>query len=390
MSLQNYNHIIDCALKPPRIYYHPTDKFLRMAGCDWLAAPSIARTKGGRFYLCVNTGGTNEGPSNSIHLSYSDDDGAHFEEGVIAVTHPDEVRIHEPMVWTDPRGRVWLTWVQSYVAWDGRGGVWASIIEDADSDEPRLSEPRRLFDGVMAVCPNFTPDGRWLIPVAVWKAYRSRLYDDVDAQYSMLYTTHDEGETFELVGRADIPDRTFDENAVVQLRDGRLMMIARTKFGCGRALSRDGGQTWTPGEHYRTGPTAKSCMKMLPDGNLLWITHENGGAPERSHMAALISTDNGETWPHVLMLDERNNVSYPDVHLCDDGRIFIVHDLGRYDEREVILHIVREEDILAGHPVTPDCRLGAVVLKGTGDRIEIPEPEGTPSAAERCQLIETP
>ena len=61
-----------------------------------------------------------------------------------------------------------------------------------------------------------------------------------------------------------------------------------------------------------------------------------------------ISYDDGASWPHRLLLDERERVSYPDAVEGPDGLIRIVYDFNRFDNREIIMATVAEQDILAG------------------------------------------
>ena len=74
----------------------------------------------------------------------------------------------------------------------------------------------------------------------------------------------------------------------------------------------------------------------------------------------MISDDEGETWSKGLLLDERKQVSYPDVKQTEDGSIYIVYDRERgahYHEnvdytnaaREILYAKVTEEEIRAGH-----------------------------------------
>ena len=48
----------------------------------------------------------------------------------------------------------------------------------------------------------------------------------------------------------------------------------------------------------------------------------------RTHLTAFLSEDDGATWPHRLLLDERET-SYPDAVEGSDGTLHIVHDFQR-------------------------------------------------------------
>ena len=60
---------------------------------------------------------------------------------------------------------------------------------------------------------------------------------------------------------------------------------------------------------------------------------------------ALLSLDDGKTWPYRLLLDERDDISYPDGYQDAGGVIHIVHDRGRTGCREILLSSFTVEDI---------------------------------------------
>lgn len=353
----------DVALNPPVVYVRPDKPEYTLAGTGWMSAPAISCAKSGRLWMTVNLGGSGEGASNMFTVSKSDDGGLSWDENVFAVDHPDEVRIHEPLVWATPDGRVFLSWIQSYQWWDGRGGLWLSEITETAGGGAKASEPYRLCDGVMANPPSYTEDGRWILPLSRWKAYRSDVYDVPEEQYSMMALSDDGGKGAVIVGKADVPGRTFDENSIVRLSDGRYMMLVRTEYGWGCSYSADGGRSWLPGVPYKKGPSAKSCLRTLPDGRLIWATYDTE-RPVRERIAIWISDDDGRSWGNRLLLDARENVSYPNMHVCADGTVYITHDYDRQSAREAVLHRVTVADIEAGRLVSPDSYVGRVAMHG--------------------------
>jgi hypothetical protein len=92
----------------------------------------------------------------------------------------------------------------------------------------------------------------------------------------------------------------------------------------------------------------------------------DGTGNEAGKLSALLSEDGGATWPYSLLLDGRTEVSYPGTHVTEDGRIYIVHDKGRYTDKEIVFHVIRPEDIVAGKLVCPDSRLMEIAAKGGG------------------------
>ena len=95
-------------------------------------------------------------------------------------------------------------------------------------------------------------------------------------------------------------------------------------------------------------------FRRLASGNLLLV--KNGPIdlrlPSRSHLTALLSTDDGRTWGPGLLLDERSGVSYPDGFQAPDGTIHILYDFNRTTDAEILLVRFREEDFARPNKVS--------------------------------------
>jgi hypothetical protein len=63
-------------------------------------------------------------------------------------------------------------------------------------------------------------------------------------------------------------------------------------------------------------------------------------------MAAFISEDGGESWPHKLLLDARENVSYPDLDQTEDGTIHVVFDRDRTGAKDILYARFNEKDVI--------------------------------------------
>jgi predicted neuraminidase len=155
---------------------------------------------------------------------------------------------------------------------------------------------------------------------------------------------------------------------VVELRDGSLMMLVRTTYGIARSVSRDRGLTWEKSENSGIpGPNSRFFIRRLKSGRLLLVNHHgftldpNRRISGRTHLAALLSEDDGRTWSHSLMLDEREGVSYPDGVEAPDGRIYITYDRERHAAREILMAVFTEEDILSGRIQSSKGRLRVIV-----------------------------
>lgn len=336
----------------------------------WQGIPSIEVTKKGRIFVTFYSGGTKEEYGNYAMIVESKD-GIHFSEP-IAVAYRDGYRCFDPCLWIDPLGRLWFTWGIA-----PEDAVWASICDDPDADTLRWSEPFFVGNDVMMNKPVVLSTGEWLFPLAVWNHDVRTMPPEFDSKTSekgsFVYRSVDQGKSFHKYGGADVPNRHFDEHMVVELRDRRLMMLVRTRYGIGVSFSDDRGRTWTPGaDSGLGGPSSRFHITRLRSGRLLLINHVN--FTKRNNLMALLSDDDGKTWSKGLMLDERSSVAYPDAKEADDGYIYITYDRDRGAfkksleealscEREILIARVTEGDILAGECQDPGSYLKQVVSK---------------------------
>ncbi len=367
------------AMTPATVYYKPDKEELLTKNRIWQGIPGIERTNKGRLYVTWYAGGVTEEPGNVLIVEKSDDDGKTWTDGFIVVQHDDpEVRCFDEVLWMDPKDRLWILWAQSEGKFDGRGGVWGVYTENPDDEQPLFTEPRRIGNGIMMDKPTAASDGTWYFPCSLWKK-SIHDYDqdhaDLDAQRKAnVYATTDGGETFEYRGGADGERRSFDEHMVVELNDGRLWMITRTEYGLGQAFSEDKGYTWTdilPSGH--SGPNSRPYLRRLKSGRILLINHVNPTyqtSPRswnvRNNLMAMLSEDEGRSWRGGLMLDARNEVSYPDGTEDENGNIYIIYDWQRYKAREILMAVFTEEDVLEGRLVSENSRLKALVNKASG------------------------
>ncbi|TMV51588.1 exo-alpha-sialidase [Paenibacillus mesophilus] len=335
----------------------------RYAERRWQGIPGVEIADNGRLWATFYSGGDDEGPDNYVALVTSVDGGSTWSDIRYVVDPPGKVRAYDPCLWHDPSGRLWLFWAQSFGWYDGRCGVFAATCDNSGDAEPRWSEPRRIADGIMMNKPTVLGNGDWLFPIAVWACQRSPLNDLPEERYSNVYRSSDQGATFHKLGFADIPNRAFDEHMVVERNEGSLWMLVRTHYGVGESESRDGGATWTPGRLSPIeGPDSRFFIRRLQSGRLLLVNHDRSER-KRSRLTAMLSDDDGQSWSHRLMLDERMNVSYPDGVQGKDGRIYLIYDRERKTDKEILLAVFTEEDVMNGKCVSPGSVLGQIVNK---------------------------
>lgn len=349
--------------------------------------PGIAVTRGGRIFALCYGGGDGEGADNYVVMWHSDDSGSTWNRPVAVVDPPEaDVRAFDATPWIAPDGKLWLFWAQGrserlWQIFDGYAGVWCAVLENPD-DAPekfRWSEPRRIADGVMMNKPVVLSDGTWALPVSVWNLHDERQKPaDSENIGTKMIVSGDGGRTFHERGRFIMPDdiAIYDEHSFVELSDGRIRCVVRTKRGNYDAWSEDGGRTWPERrESDIEGPNSRLFIRRLKSGRILLVNNlvrkdEETGAlfPMREKMTAWLSDDDGATWYGGLRLDDRENVSYPDGQQADDGFIWTVHDWNRMDGCEIVVSRFTEADVAAGRLVTPGSRLGIVSCKAAGAR----------------------
>jgi len=343
----------------------------------WQGIPGIERTNGGRLFVTFYSGGKTEEPGNYVLLKKSDDDGYTWSD-IIAVNDPiAPKRSFDPCLWLDPLGRLWWIWSQGeQESFDAIGGVWFVRCDAPDAEELIWTAPRRFANGVMMNKPTVLKNGDWLFPCAIWtdNCYQGmpQVKGLESERKSNVYISRDNGGTFTLYGQADVPRRSFDEHMVIELKDGRLLMLVRTHYGIGKSCSSDGGKTWTPGEDSGiAGPCSRFYIRRLKSGRILLVNHYNFRG--RNNLTAMLSDDECESWKGFLSIDERNSVSYPDGTEDEKGNIYIVYDRERggihefkdqsLAAREILIAKVTEADILAGKIVNPNSRLKVITDK---------------------------
>lgn len=317
----------------------------------WQSAPSAAMTKNGRVFCVYSADNTAAGETtdNYTVCAFSDDGGDTYKLAFYAY-HEHNVRMSETLLFMSPDGVLYHFWTQSYQYFDGRGGIWCCTCEDPDAPMPTFTQPRRICDGFMADNPTVLKDGRWLFPASVWTHIESEFHPFPEYEKASVWQSCDKGKTLTYLGGVETPVPDFTENTVFEKADGTLVMLFRTHpevGGINMSESLDKGNTWSkPISFTLSGPSARFMVSRLPSGALLVVNHYNFN--KRNNLTALLSYDDGKTFPHSLLLDERAEVSYPSGNVTEDGRVVVAYDRERIAAREILLASFCEEDIKNG------------------------------------------
>jgi sialidase-1 len=108
------------------------------------------------------------------------------------------------------------------------------------------------------------------------------------------------------------------EPEVLELKDGRLLMMLRCQMGyIAASYSTDGGETWSEAQNWGVkAPESPATLRRIPaTGDLLLIWNNNyvpgadhGG--KRRPLSAAVSDDEGRTWRHTWNLEGKPGENY--------------------------------------------------------------------------------
>jgi len=146
-----------------------------------------------------------------------------------------------------------------------------------------------------------------------------------EAGDSYCYLSDDDGETWRESQRVKPGDGCW-EPACVELKDGRVLMLMRTKLGGQyQSISADGGETWSePAPTALAGTAAPVSIGRIPTtSDLLAIWNHNPGGAKRNPFTAAVSKDEGETWEHFRNIEDApgDAWAYPAVTWVDDDAL---------------------------------------------------------------------
>jgi len=314
---------------------------------QWLGIPGIERTKRGRLLVVWFSGGEKEPDAeNRIYLQTSDDDGKSFSQPRVVVEKPGITRVYDPALWFAPDGVLWLIYNQSNPD-TAEHRICAIRCADADAAELKWSKPQTLGFEV-GHCfrmnkPTVLSNGDWLMPVT-WQPDAVHEWFHCGAELQGAGISTDQGKTWNLYGDVKAPAWAL-EAMFMERTDGAVVMYIRSGGGTiSRSVSRDGGRTWSASESTGiVNPCTRFFIRKMPGGN--WLLINTPQAEARTSLYAYLSKDEGRTWSDGLLLDEREQVSYPDATITADGTVYAVYDRERYGAMEVLMAVFKESDI---------------------------------------------
>ena len=382
----------------PVINYSPLPEY-DYDHLDYGMTQSIERTRGGRLWSCWVGGG--DSSAAFLVVAYSDDDGEHWTEPYFVVDPhrqdlPYERCSRVGNFWCDPLGRLWFFFKQSFEMFDGCASNWYIRCDDPDAAELVWTEPTYVGIGASLNKPIVLSNGAWMLPVSLWERWHisepfRHCFHELDpVRGASVFVSSDQGRTWGWRGCVIFPDSEFNEHMVVERTDNVIWMLSRTMDGIGESFSTDFGHTWSkprpssighvtstvPRPRSGTGPvgSARSSrfhIRRLHSGRLLLVKHGtriDRGSDRRSHLTAYLSDDDGATWGAGFLLDERHQISYPDVALAPDGYLYVQYDRNRAADGEILFARITEEDIVTGTVVSARSALRKIVSRPRGKR----------------------
>lgn len=345
------------------ILMYPSDekydeKIRQFQGC-----PTIAITPKGRIFAGWYAGGSREPHMENYNvIVYSDDDGKSWSKPICVMPSNKEKLIHvlDIQLWTSPDGKLYVFWVQNNVSpaigeppelTNTKPGVrtdgydftdfthaeWCMICDEPDADNIVFSTPRYLDIGFLRCKPTVLSSGEWL----------NFNYDQEHDRYGYSISL-DKGESYKHYYGSKKLETRFDEAMAYEKLDGSIRMLARSSAKkLVESYSFDKGMSWTDAKFTNIeSPDTRIFVARTPSGRILLVN--NDSSKSRCNMCVYLSEDDGANWKYKRHIDERDNLSYPDVDFYN-GKIYLTYDRERCgigSAREILFMSFTEDDIM--------------------------------------------
>jgi len=152
------------------------------------------------------------------------------------------------------------------------------------------------------------------------------------ARHSHVIYSDDRGKTWRIGG---VADEKTNESAVVELRDGSLLLNMRSYHGQNRravARSRDRGATWSSVylDPVLIEPVCQaSLISVTPPGKRRkqWLLFSNPANVKRAAMTVKASFDQGKTWPAAKLI-HAGPAAYSSLAVLGDGSVGLLYERG--------------------------------------------------------------
>lgn len=315
--------------------YLPSDRV-------WQGCPNVIVTER-RIWAAWYSGGTTEPrDQNYCVISYSEDNGKTWVDPYMIIDPLGGKATVLPLFFLY-EGELWIIYYNYTTPNNGTYAIKSSNYDAADISAVTWSEPAFMFSRMIHHRPTVLSDGSLIVGS-----------QGSDKTQTNMYKSTDKGITWLSCGTATSDVNSIHKAKIVEKEDGRLWVLSQLELGAGggmeQSFSSDGGKNWSKYEYNLAppliSPGARFEITRLQSGNLALVSYATTNA--RTDLTVYLSEDDGNTWPYSVLLDDRTEVSYPDLAQDSEGKIYILWDMGRYEQKEMRMSVMTEEDIKKG------------------------------------------
>ena len=230
---------------------------------------------------------------------------------------------------------------------DDRSDLWSAVSRDGGRT---WVDRKCIWEGYTGATNGLiqAKSGAIVVPFSYYVSDPGRLV-------SACVVSKDNGRTWELGDCIDMGGAGDHsgaiEPAVVQLRDGRILMMIRTQNGSFyQAFSSDDGMTWTePEPTALAAPNSPCHIQRLASGRLAIAWNNTMATTKaRDSLWVALSDDEAKTWSEPVMIARSEQLSYPCIIEVSPGRLMITANHVRKGWSQVtpVVFLCNEDDLL--------------------------------------------
>lgn len=298
---------------------------------------ALRQLPNGEFAIIFMTGGVHEPRrENYIAMCRSKDRGATWSIPEVVLRYDKRACLLSEVIVHDQEIRIMVvTHLGNFADW--RNFVMTSRDNGQTWDDPVPFEPmpRRTFLRNLYI----STWGEWFLPFQTYTDApdldASPLKDESLRRARNGTLISDDGGCTWTKSNSIGPISGWAENNVVELSDGRLVMLIRADRGCLlRSESEDRGRTWSPPENAGIpNPGSKFRLHRLSTGRIVLIHNPNPKSGDRNPLAMWISDDDMQTWSYKRILTNfPGKLQYPDGFVDEEeGYVHFAFDYNRHD-----------------------------------------------------------
>ncbi|MHC4477119.1 MAG: sialidase family protein [Planctomycetota bacterium] len=306
----------------------------------------IVRLKDGRLCLIYTrfTGGRRDHSTADLAMRTSADNGKTWSEDRIIVPNEGKCNVMSVSIVRLKNNELLLFYLRK----DERLRSCNTYVRRSADEFNSLSEPVRvtLLEGYHVVNNDRVVQlstGRLIVPAALHTGFdeTGNVTEFTGKAVIMAYYSDDNGRSWQRsktpVTPIELRKLVLQEPGVVQLKDGRLWMFARTghgfQYGC---YSKDRGLTWSQPEPTNlASPLSPATIERIPwTGDLLCVWNDHSGThvfprDRRTPLCIAISKDDGKTWSQSRVIEGDPDGWYCYTSMtCVDDRVLLSYCAG--------------------------------------------------------------